>query len=529
MELVTDERVLRREDACAVPALHLRVSVATAALYGRPMPPAARSRSTTARRIVLAFAAILALFGLALVVMIVALGQIADAERDVARLDHVKHAGHSAAAMAREQYIHQAHTLLEWNESHLDHYEDVAREARGVTEHLREMVGPGPNAPRAEEIARLVAESDRRFREEVVPVVRTSARNRVTELHEMTERPVAQVVALNEELNRSLEAASDAAQRRAEAIRSQVRLLVLAQFALAILLAAAVGVYLMRSISRPVAALRAGALRIGAGDLTARVGLAGNDELTDLAKVFDQMAEDLTRHQAQALEAHRLASIGQVASGVAHEVNNPLGVILGYVALLRREAALADREELRIIEDEARQCQAIVAGLLDLARPVRLHASDVELGEVVREAVARLEESGQATGVTIAVDGEARTRVVGDEGKLRQIVSNLLGNAVEAARDPAATGPDVVVRWDVHGDRVCLHVDDRGPGVSAESLPRVFEPFFTTRARGHGLGLAIARSLARAHGGDVTLAHRTDGPGMRATLAVPLRAAGSAT
>src|SRR5690242_13632705 len=99
-------------------------------------------RRTTARRIVMAFAVVLGLFGLALIVMVVALGRIGLAEREVARLDHAKHAGHHAAAMAREQYIHQAHTLLEWNDSHIAHYETVAVEARAATDHLRAVVAP---------------------------------------------------------------------------------------------------------------------------------------------------------------------------------------------------------------------------------------------------------------------------------------------------------------------------------------------------------------------------------------------------
>ena len=482
------------------------------------------TRWTTARRIVVAFAAVLLLFALALVVMIVALARIGDAERQTARLDQVKHAGHHAAAMAREQYIHQAHTLLEWNGSHLEHYAVVARDAKAATEHLRLEVRPGEDARRAEEIATLVAESDRRFREVVVPSVLRNERSRVTELHEMTEHPVERVIALNEQLNRSLEAASDRAQRSAEQIRSRARFVVVLCFALAIAMATGVGAYLMRSISRPVAALRAGAMRIGAGDLGARVGLSGRDELAELAGVFDQMAHDLAEHQAQKLESHRLASIGQVASGVAHEINNPLGVILGYLTLLRRDAALTDREELRIIEDEVRQCKSIVAGLLDLARPVRLDRAEVDLGEIAREAVARLLESGQADGVAIELTGEAALPVSADESKLRQVVSNLIGNAIDAARDPAASATVVRVSWAARGDRAHVTIEDRGPGISAAAQTRIFEPFFTTRARGHGLGLAIARTLARAHNGDVEVAPRDDGAGTRATLWIPLPA-----
>jgi len=470
-----------------------------------------------------AFGAVLLLFALALVVVVIGLAQIGDAEQQVARLDHSKHAGHHAAGLARAQYIHQAHTLLEWNDAHLPHYLEIAEEARRATEHLREQVATEEAVAQADQITALIAESDRRFREVVLPAVAAGQRERINELHQMTERPVESVVALNEALNRSLEAQADAAQQRAATIRGRVQLAVFICFALAIVLALAVGAYLLRSISRPVAALRAGATRIGTGDLSARVGLTGDDELAELARTFDRMAEDLARRQEELLEAHRLASIGQVASGVAHEINNPLGVILGYVTLARREAALGDREDLRIIEDEARQCQTIVAGLLDLARPVRLHRSDVELGELAREAVARLEETGRTGGVDVRMPSDAPVRVAADEGKLKQIVLNLLGNALEAARDPAAARPVVEVSWGVREGQAWMNIDDDGPGIAPDVQPRLFEPFFTTRSRGHGLGLAIARTLARAHGGEVELASRADG-GARASVTIPLAA-----
>jgi signal transduction histidine kinase len=249
----------------------------------------------------------------------------------------------------------------------------------------------------------------------------------------------------------------------------------------------------------------------------------GADEFAELARTFNDMTRDLSRHQAQLIEANRLASIGQVASGVAHEINNPLGIILGYAVLLRGDPALGGRDELTIIEDEVRQCQRIVAGLLDLARPVRLHHADVELGEVVREAVSRLDESGQTGEVSIALDEPAHPVAMrADENRLRQILVNLLVNAVEAAGHGGATG-GVAVRWRPDGARVVLEVLDRGPGIAPQALPRLFEPFFSTKAKGHGLGLAIARSLARAHGGDIAVGPRGDGPGTRAALELPLR------
>lgn len=481
-------------------------------------------RRTIARRIAGAFAVVLVLFALALVVMIVALDRIGAAEDEVARLDASKHAGHHAAAMAREQYMHQAHTLLTWDGSHLDHYAAIASEAKTATEHLRHAVEGHAEMRQAAEIERLMIESDRRFRDEVWPAIQRNELARRSELHQLTEKPVAHVVALNSELNASLERASDRARRRADSIRDRALFAVIACFALAIGSAAAVGFYLLRSISRPVAALRAGVTRIGAGDLTTRVALPGDDELGELARVFDQMAADLARHQEELLKAHRLASIGQVASGVAHELNNPLGVILGYLRLLRRES---DREELRIIEDEVHQSQTIVQGLLDLARPVRLDKSDVDLGQLARDTVERLEESGAVQGGEIRYGDASPVSVMADESKLRQIATNLLMNAVEAARDPQAHAPVVAITWRTRDGRAYLHIDDRGPGISPDVMTRVFEPFFTTRAQGHGLGLAIARTLAHAHGGDVVLEPGPDGVGTRASLSLPLQGSAS--
>lgn len=479
----------------------------------------ARYPRTTARRIAGAFGLVLLLFALALVVMIVALSKIGGAENEVARLDRAKHAGHHAAAMAREQYMHQAHTMLAWDGSHMDHYGETADAARHATHHLESAVEGHPGAEQAKEIARLVAESDRLFREEVWPAIQRNDRSRIGELHHMTEHPVQEVVALNEKLNRSLEAESEAARRKADDIRGTALLAVIGCFALAIAAAAAVGYYLMRSISRPVAALRAGAMRVGAGDLDARVALPGDDELAELASAFDQMTADLKRHQTELLDAHRLASIGQVASGVAHEINNPLGVMLGYVTLLRRDS---DREELRIIEDEVRQSLAIVAGLLDLARPVHLDRAEVDLHELAREAAARLDEAGRTVGVEIRFRDAAIPNVFADEGKVRQIVLNLLSNAVEAARDPAAGAPLVEITWCERDRAAWLQIDDHGPGIAPEVRERVFEPFYTTRSTGHGLGLAIARTLARAHGGDIHLEPRSNGKGTRASLSLPL-------
>lgn len=194
-------------------------------------------------------------------------------------------------------------------------------------------------------------------------------RAEVQRLHDQTEALVNRVVALNEELNRDLERRSDEARRAQAALLSRARAVQLACFALALLIGAGVGFVTVRSILRRLSALRAGAREIATGNLAARIAEHGGDELSELAGAFNRMAADLAHHQDALVRSQKLAAIGQVAAGVAHEINNPLGVILGYAKLLSRGGGADPNEGLGIIEDEARQCQRIVQGLLDLARP----------------------------------------------------------------------------------------------------------------------------------------------------------------
>jgi two-component system sensor kinase FixL len=124
--------------------------------------------------------------------------------------------------------------------------------------------------------------------------------------------------------------------------------------------------------------------------------------------------------------------------------------------------------------------------------------------------IDRVRETGHAGDAELEVHGP-RIEVSGDEAKLRQVVRNLILNAVQAANDSAARGREVIVTSRREDDRVVLEIIDRGPGISADAAARLFEPFFSTKPRGHGLGLAISRTIARAHGGDVSLVATADG------------------
>jgi signal transduction histidine kinase len=269
-----------------------------------------------------------------------------------------------------------------------------------------------------------------------------------------------------------------------------------------------------RSIARPLERLRAGAARLASGDLDTRIDVGTDDEFGALARQFNSMTAALKENQARLVQSEKLAGIGRLAAGVAHEINNPLAVILGYARLLGKNARGPLADDVRVIEEEAIRARDIVEGLLDLSRPLSQAREVLDLREVSDEVVGRLRDAGALEGVEVLVDGEATGQ--GHPIKIRQVLTNLVRNAAESA------GPNgrvtIRVRSDPQGTRV--DVEDDGPGLAEEAASRLFEPFFTTKDKGTGLGLAVSRAIARAHGGDITLSP-APGKGAIFTLVLP--------
>jgi signal transduction histidine kinase len=473
----------------------------------------------TAWRLGGAFCAVLALFGAALLVTLQTLDRLEAAEREVAGLEEAKHAGHYAAAFVREQYIHQAHTIINGDDSHLGHYERAVEETRGAVDHLLEMARTPEQQSRAAEISRLAQESDREFRQNMMPAIRNKDATMIRRLHDRAEAMVTAVVAINEELNRDFETLADAAREREVALRAYARNVVILCFTFAIIIAAVLAVLIMRSILRPIARLRAGAANIAKGRLDTRVEVEAEDEFGELADALNQIASDLADRERDLVRSRTLATVGRMAAGIAHEINNPLSVILGYTRLLQKQQnATSDlAEALEIIASETRQCQRIVEELLNLTRPPKLEHAETDLVAVIRDAVERLHDTGAFDGIRIAGPRcQDEVHVWGDATKLRQVVSNLLVNAAEAS--PGNGVVEIDVARDTDG--VCVTIKDTGEGIAADVLPQVFGPFFTTKPRGTGLGLAICQAITHAHGGTIEVVSEP-GRGTCVTVRLP--------
>ncbi len=209
--------------------------------------------------------------------------------------------------------------------------------------------------------------------------------------------------------------------------------------------------------------------------------------------------EKLIRAQTELVAADRLATVGKLAAGVAHEVGNPLSGILGYLSLIRSKSAGADVPDLvNRIEGEVQRIDDIVRSLLELGKPSRGKAGPLEVQSLVDSVVRMLTKGPDFGPVQVDVDIEPGLFVRGEAGQVSQILINLVLNAAQALKGQGR----ITLRGRAVAEmgKAYLEVQDDGPGIPSDILPRVFEPFFTTKSAGKGTGLGLAVSLHLAHG-----------------------------
>jgi two-component system, NtrC family, sensor histidine kinase HydH len=204
--------------------------------------------------------------------------------------------------------------------------------------------------------------------------------------------------------------------------------------------------------------------------------------------------------EERADHAERLAALGRVATALAHEIRNPLGSISGSIQLLRVSSALSteDQRLCAIIVREASRLNDLVSDMMNLARPQRPMLACVDAALTAREVVELAGQSGRAVSdVRVRYGGVERALITADAAMLKQLIWNLVRNAVQAS----SAGSEVVVTVRVVRDeRAVLSVEDSGVGLSEEAKERIFDAFFTTRAQGTGVGLAVVKRIADDHG-----------------------------
>lgn len=341
---------------------------------------------------------------------------------------------------------------------------------------------------------------------------------------------------------------------------------------------------LERRLVRPIAEMIGQVEKIAGGDYGTRVPEAETHELERLGSAVNDMAESLISHQQQLaanirsldetnrllteardamVRAEKMASVGRLGSGIAHEIGNPLGAVVGYLGILAKRLDGPNVELVESAEREARRIDRIVRGLLDYARPRESRHELLDVNRVVHESTELIATQGRFSGVALRLAlEEDLPPVIGDPYQLQQVLVNLLVNATDALRDRGDAGITVRTRSRAveplphlparrrddppgidyshrrrlaspaglvpgdppspNGRIVELAVSDNGPGIADSIASQVFEPFVTTKepGEGTGLGLAVSARLVESMGGTIRAGNRSGG-GAIFTIALP--------
>lgn len=425
------------------------------------------------------------------------------------------------SVFAREQYIHEVHTIILRDHSHVEHHDEW------VDKLSDELLALGPivdedGTRRLDAIANASCDLKCAFSEEILPAIDREDWDSVQRAHHRANVLVDHMTKHADALAGYFDEKAVRAEDEAAGTVLMALVLAIATGILAGAIALFSGQSLWRSFSRPLTQLERVAERVTAGDRTARVEPIAAREFSVVAEAFNRMLDALSAAEAKLVSTERLAAIGRVAAGVAHEINNPIAVIRGYLGAMRDDSHSEEvAEELRILDEEAALCQRIAEELLMYARTPALSPVPIDMADLLRDASERADgahsrRSSAPETPPVIVDAEPAEMTV-DPMRIRQVVVNLVANAREAAAD----GTPVLVQGRVSQSGYRIEVLDRGPGIPSDTVEHIFEPFFTTKRNGTGLGLAVCYGLTTAHGGRIHAEPR-EGGGMRFVVFLPL-------
>jgi signal transduction histidine kinase len=426
--------------------------------------------------------------------------------------------GYLIAASIRGQYMHQAHWIIERSDEHLDRSAaEAARAEQGIRE-LALALDPGSRGEllALERGSKALAHE---FSEQIVPAVLANNLDAVRRYHIDLNRHSERLMQQADRVARGI--GDNMAEMHRRTVETTRRGMAVTVLCIASVLSASVifVLRLRRAVVKPVDDLVDAARGVAQGRFEIRVAGPEKGELGELARAFNGMAEELSAREKRLIQSERMAAIGQLATGVAHEINNPIGIIRGYLKMMSPTSPSAQlASELRILDEEAAACERLASDLLDFSRTSELHRSEVDMDRLLSETVERFLGTAEGKGRRIDVD-LAPGSIQADAGRVRQVILNLLKNAIQSSL------PDTVVElWGAPagGGGYAFEVLDRGSGIAEVDLGRVFEPFFSRKSSGSGLGLAVCQGIVKAHGGTISISRR-DGGGTVVRVVIPGR------
>ncbi len=324
-----------------------------------------------------------------------------------------------------------------------------------------------------------------------------------------------------------------------DVLGSSARILLFALLAV-LVLGIVINLKLSKSIATPIKKLEEITKKIAAGDFSGRLQIKGGDEIASLGASFNRMEEKLKtalasledtirklqQKQAQLVEAEKLASIGILAAGIAHEINNPLTSVLTFSNLMLEQTPEDDPryERLKMMVNETDRARNIVRQLLSFARETPIRPEKININQPVAEIIDSLNAREAFRSLDLEVNlSDSLPEIYADPAGIGQVVMNILLNAIHAITPPGSIG----VSTRAAGNFIEIIFTDTGCGIPEESINKVFDPFFTTKDsdKGTGLGLAVSYGIIKKHGGSIDVKSEP-GRGSTFTVRLPLTASG---
>jgi signal transduction histidine kinase len=285
--------------------------------------------------------------------------------------------------------------------------------------------------------------------------------------------------------------------------------------------------FLIHGLTRPVNSLLEATRRLKSGDLDHRIREL-DDEFGEVAASFNEMADSLKKQMQEMQRTEQLRVCGEMAAGLAHEIRNPLAGMKVSIEVLLSELNMEERDKevlLKVIE-QIRNIELMMKNLLNYARPVAAQPVRFNVNKILEKTIYFIEKhpsfiSGDPRKQLIRELDETLPEIVGDPQQLQQVFLNLLLNAADAVPEGGAITVKTV--YDKQAKTVAIVLRDTGKGIPVELMEKIFQPFFTTKGKGTGLGLAVSKRIVEEHGGSIAVSNNVSG-GVTFTVTLPVKA-----
>lgn len=288
----------------------------------------------------------------------------------------------------------------------------------------------------------------------------------------------------------------------------------------AIIMITIIGSIIAINITAPVKKLLYATERLATGDLNTEVNVKTKDEIGLLARSFDQMTKELKLSRDRLVQSEKLAAVGKLAAGIAHEIRNPLTSMKMIVQLLRKKVQHDEsaKESIQIILNEIDRLELIVSGFLDFAKPMELSLKPTKINDVISDVLKLMQDNLRHRKIKLVNKFEDNLpEIMLDENRMKQVFMNIILNSMQAMPDGGMI--TIQCNYEQHEKKIYIEVSDTGIGMSQNVINHAFEPFFSSKSDGTGMGLANVKKIIELHNGSIKI-ESAEGKGTKVIISL---------